>query len=761
MTNAQWADHCHAQLGWSFNGLHRTGRTQVGQLGFGGGIIKGEGQVSFRELWHSRITRPQWQATACEIVQLAAGRNEEHGWLRMRHVGCLAEISCAFELLRSMAGGERGSVRADFRVMSVPRLWHLLLVTLAMVLGRVKGDNELMCTCSPSQWAVPGICGQLNQLEYSHCSTKEQDCDNKGVVTNCKNATTTPKQAAINIVTHLEDAIQFKILVANGSTISVDDPSTRGVTRHLGACSTNKKGGGQQCEYTVQWKSRCGTRTEDQPKYSCLNSSQFLQDNNAYNQPRLKQLEILGGLNINECEFKVCRLLCTLPSFEAKDYQQQSGKGKLELLEKTNGQFGMCDSGGKHPDSCYKLKGSDQSGKVHVGEELMFTLEAKSDISDDDIFIEAAVEPGIPLGMHFQGDTSSPGPGSKVRTVRWTPRPGQHGDTHIASFVAYTSTKEFCTDGHCAKCPPDGGRVVRYIHILIEVMKYETFWQFGPLTNVKMLQVERESQTDVKSGEEGTDIVFSMVAGQEVEGLELMCKSNVKCMSDVNPELCYQPAIELYNASIQRIDVDMKTKGRCDEKSCSNSTTQELGGWDGFAGAISQPSKVAENEEHQNIKILEFRYKAVTRRDEGYTKRWCFSCSDSGGMYPPAIQCISIVIRVCEVFVESDETLESITRKYHLDRNWRRLWNFNTENDNPYLVLHGDTTLRYGAVYTVRAGDSLITIAARFETTIRKLLTVNPHIVVEDEILLGQDICVLPCTNRAPPSHFHNSDYSP
>ena len=37
---------------------------------------------------------------------------------------------------------------------------------------------------------------------------------------------------------------------------------------------------------------------------------------------------------------------------------------------------------------------------------------------------------------------------------------------------------------------------------------------------------------------------------------------------------------------------------------------------------------------------------------------------------------------------------------------------------------------RYGPVYRVRKGDSLMTIAARFETTLRKLLSVNPHIVV-------------------------------
>jgi len=41
-------------------------------------------------------------------------------------------------------------------------------------------------------------------------------------------------------------------------------------------------------------------------------------------------------------------------------------------------------------------------------------------------------------------------------------------------------------------------------------------------------------------------------------------------------------------------------------------------------------------------------------------------------------------------------------------------------------------------ILQARAGDTLVTVAARFETTLKKLLSVNPHIVDEDELLAGE-----------------------
>jgi hypothetical protein len=41
-------------------------------------------------------------------------------------------------------------------------------------------------------------------------------------------------------------------------------------------------------------------------------------------------------------------------------------------------------------------------------------------------------------------------------------------------------------------------------------------------------------------------------------------------------------------------------------------------------------------------------------------------------------------------------------------------------------------------ILQARAGDTLVTVAARFETTLKKLLSVNPHIMKEDELFVGE-----------------------
>ena len=55
-----------------------------------------------------------------------------------------------------------------------------------------------------------------------------------------------------------------------------------------------------------------------------------------------------------------------------------------------------------------------------------------------------------------------------------------------------------------------------------------------------------------------------------------------------------------------------------------------------------------------------------------------------------------------------------------------------------HQILHGDRLLRYGPIYKFREGDTLLTIAARFETTVKKLLLVNPH-VGDGEIVQAGD----------------------
>ncbi len=68
-----------------------------------------------------------------------------------------------------------------------------------------------------------------------------------------------------------------------------------------------------------------------------------------------------------------------------------------------------------------------------------------------------------------------------------------------------------------------------------------------------------------------------------------------------------------------------------------------------------------------------------------------------------------------------DDTLQSITRRYHLDRNWRRLWNTNPEISNPFVALHDGHALNVGPIYRVRQGDTLGTIAGQHPSPLRGL----------------------------------------
>jgi len=525
------------------------------------------------------------------------------------------------------------------------------------------------------------------------------------------------KEGKINIVTRLENTIKFPFLLSSedhrsGPTAG-DTPgvSTFSNFAQTGACPTNTQRGQEECPYKLQWKSRCNGGTEDIVKHECLPAT---------------ETAILGL----KCEYQVCRLLCTTPSFEISDGWSLD---QFESLTPgaTGIPFGVCDLvDGKRPDRCYKLL-----VKLHVGKELKFELKADSVISDDRVDVQGAVEPGIPIGMDFSDAGAEPGKGSKTRTVRWTPHPGQQGKTHIASFVAFIPQDDYFG----ANCP----LYMRRVHIQIDVEAYITFWKLPVLPDAvfKRIIVGEKPTDDVHSGETGSDIVFSVTSGQQVEGLELMCKSNVAKE--------YMPVIALHNVSIDGV----AQEGKCTETSCS--AASHLAGWSGF-GTLQSPGLSADR-----YKAFDFQYMSVAGKDEGFEKRWCFSCADTGNMYPPAVQCITIRTRLCEVYVENGDSLEAITRKYHLDRNWRRLWNLNSQLTNPYTILHGDSTLRYGPLYTVRAGDSMVTIAARFETTIKKLLSVNPHIDEADEINPGEDVCVLPCSDRQPPSHFRNTQYTP
>ena len=271
---------------------------------------------------------------------------------------------------------------------------------------------------------------------------------------------------------------------------------------------------------------------------------------------------------------------------------------------------------GQFPDSCFKL-----ARLLHVGEELRFELKAISAISIDQVDIQGAVEPGVPIGMDFADSISAPGQGTKTRAVVWTPRPGQQGKMHIASFLSLILPEE--TQG--VSCP----LYFRRMNIQIQVQAYQSFWQIPRMTDTKLIVSKPVNRVD--AGRFGPEILFSVSSGQQIEGVEL------RCFSDVATQFSYAPSITLHNVSVDGKLIE----GHCDKSSCSSPS--ELAGWGGFGDMKRVPSYPG------NELSFEFKYKSVIRLDEGSEKRWCFSCTDSGAMNAPAIQCITVRTRLCEV----------------------------------------------------------------------------------------------------------------
>jgi hypothetical protein len=263
----------------------------------------------------------------------------------------------------------------------------------------------------------------------------------------------------------------------------------------------------------------------------------------------------------------------------------------------------------------------------------------------------------------------------------------------------------------------------------------------GSDENADCCTAAKGSSSSSAASQPPPDLVFNAAPGFAIQGLELTCRSNVT--------LPVTPTIRLANFSIMSAFGARMFAPACSDQACEPGP--HLEGWGGF-GFVEHNSSIQD-------KTFQFSYMPKAGRDEGYEKRWCFACADDAGMYDPAVQCIRVVTRMCEIYIERGDDLQSLARAHHLDRNWRRLWNQNSELQDPHQIMHGDSTLRLGPIYTVRDGDTLVALAGRFETTVKRLLDVNPHIVNEGDIMRGLDVCVVPCSNKPPPSKWINALY--
>jgi len=159
------------------------------------------------------------------------------------------------------------------------------------------------------------------------------------------------------------------------------------------------------------------------------------------------------------------------------------------------------------------------------------------------------------------------------------------------------------------------------------------------------------------------------------------------------------------------------------------------------------------------------------RGSEGQLHQACFTAGDSAGHKVLAVQCWTFSVQKCQYCVQSGDTLREIIKDYGIDTNWFRLWLHNgnpspveakARIDNPDLIVHplpsatlpgnlsnyyGFPIIWVGLLYQIKGLESFSSTAVRFQTTLASMLSVNPDIKSEQDVL-GKTplVCVIPCT---------------
>jgi len=124
-------------------------------------------------------------------------------------------------------------------------------------------------------------------------------------------------------------------------------------------------------------------------------------------------------------------------------------------------------------------------------------------------------------------------------------------------------------------------------------------------------------------------------------------------------------------------------------------------------------------------------------------------------------RCVTIKVRRCKYCVDSEDTLMVKMKEFSVDMNWLRLWAANGNDDGDPLThevedpgvlgtglldgVENGQILNIGPIYRLQPGETLMAVAARFRTTVKVLLDLNPDILA-DSVQAGQEVCLIPCT---------------
>jgi len=359
------------------------------------------------------------------------------------------------------------------------------------------------------------------------------------------------------------------------------------------------------------------------------------------------------------------------------------------------------------------------------------TAEDKNMDTDEDVTIFVLEDPGIPNGAVVEPNVCpvpqmDPGTGQLIqgrcnpvsRQFKWSPAKGTEGKTYMVCFIA-RDNKDNC-----------------------QVGGYFSQAKDNPCVDISVI----EPQPTFSSSTPADASQFSAYVGCEHTHTAQCYDASTDSGKQVAPEFGYDVAV----------------------------TSNTLP----FGAILSNCKDVGD--EKQPICSRTFNWKP-SRGQEGKSYDICYTCSDVGcdvvvdpvhgdqaalpAMNYTTQRCMTITVERCKYCVQEGDTLYYVNKFYHLDTNWMWLWNANGNSKgnespihDPDLVLHNGQVLSIGPVYRVQSGDSLVVLAARFHTTVKKILAVNPDMDGNHHVSAGQHICVMPCTD-SPQQPTPSKDY--
>jgi len=436
------------------------------------------------------------------------------------------------------------------------------------------------------------------------------------------------------------------------------------------------------------------------------------------------------------------------------------------------------------------------------------TFDVKADDKNRDVDEEVTIfvmeDPGIPNGAVVEPDVC-PEPAMLEgvlqpvrcnpvsRTFRWSPTDDQVGKTYKICFIARDNKENCQAGGYFSQTQTNPC-------VEISVQSPEPNWSGDTpedghvfIANVGCTHTHSAQCSDAPKEQAGYDMRVSTVgaipAGAHTESCHARAGLPEPAADDGGSYgASYGSYGGSYGASYgsyyRRRAVQQEAEDYSDYSDPADSTGSEYSEYSDAAVSTGLDNSYSDAEHVDGVLStcrMDFTWKP-SRGQEGHDYFVCYACSDVGCSATPmarsSTRCVMIHVERCRYCVQDGDTLHSINKYYHLDSNWLRLWNSNgnTGLDNqpvndPDLILSEEQILNIGPVYTVQSGDTMIALAARFHTTVKKLLSVNPDMATGSDysystadpehvdIDAGRELCIMPCTDT-PAVHSHSYKYA-